>query len=113
MPKNPPKEIGLLRKFVSTARSITTGQVALPLGIIRLNKNLTWLGYHNIQPLNKEELHIVNTYYNRIKEFPIEQERAYWSPDVLQKLDAKLERITAKCQPELMIILLRVTAEAT
>ena len=109
---NPPKSVSLLRKFVSTARSVTTGQVGLPLGIVRLDKNLTWLSYHDIKPLSKEELEIIKAYYERIKEFPIEQERLYWSPDVLQKLDEKLERITAKYQARLMEILSRIVAEA-
>ena len=113
MPKNPPKEIGLLREFISTARSITTGQVASPIGITRLNKNLIWLKNYNIDPLAEEELNAVNTYYDCIRKFPVGQERAYWGPEILQKLDIELETITAKYRSELMRILMRVVAEAT
>ena len=56
---NPPKEVGLMRKLVSTARSVTTKQVALPLGILRLMKNLAWLEHYDIRPLLPEELAII------------------------------------------------------
>lgn len=112
MAKNPPKEVGLLRKLVSTARSVTTGQVGLPLGILRLEKNLYWLKGYNITPLTSEELKIVKAYYARIAEFPLEEERLAWAPDILEKLDEKLERITAKYRPQLMEMLTRIVAEA-
>jgi len=112
MEKNPPKEVGLLRKFVSTACSITTGQVGLPLGIVRLDRNLTWLKEYNINPLTSDELNILEAYYGRISELPIEQERFAWAPDKLEKLDEKLERITAEYWPELMEIMHRIVAEA-
>ena len=112
MEKNPPKEVGLLRKFVSTACSITTGQVGLPLEIVRLDRNLTWLKEYDINPLTSDELNIIEAYYGRISELPIEQERLVWAPDKLEKLDEKLERITAKYRPELMEIMHRIVAEA-
>ena len=85
MEKNPPKEVGLLRKFVLTARSVTTGQFGLPLGILRLNKNLFWLKGYNINPLTDEELKIIEAYYARIVEIPLEKERLAWAPDILKK----------------------------
>ena len=75
MEKDPPKGVGLLRKFVSTARSVTTGQVELPLGILRLNKNLSWLKGYNTNPLTDEELKIIEAYFAQIIEFPLEKER--------------------------------------
>ena len=112
MVKNPPQEIGLLRKSISTARSITTGQVGLPLGILWLKKNLFWLNGYNINPLTTEELKIVEVYYARIAEFPLDQERLAWAPEALKKLDEKLERITAKYRPQLIATLTRIVAEA-
>ena len=112
MAKNPPKEVGLLRKFVSTARSVTTGQVGLPLGILRLEKNLFWLKGCNITPLTSAELKIVKAYYALIVEFPLEQERLAWAPDILESLDEKLERITSKYRPQLMEMLTRIATEA-
>ncbi|MDQ2771586.1 MAG: hypothetical protein M3Y54_13935 [Bacteroidota bacterium] len=109
---NPPKEVGLFRKFVSTARSVTTGHVGLPLGILRLHKNLYWLKGYDINPLSNEELETVNTYYELIREFPLGQERSYWGPEVLRKSEEKLDRITAKYQEEIMSILCRIVAEA-
>ncbi|WP_216688758.1 DUF2489 domain-containing protein [Hymenobacter siberiensis] len=113
MAKNPPKEVGLLRKFISTARSITTGQVDLSLGILRLEKNLFWLKGYDINPLTTDELKIVNDYYDRIRELPIEEERLAWAPDKLEKLDEKLERITTRYRPQLMEILNRIVTEAS
>jgi hypothetical protein len=84
----------------------------MPLGIIRLDRNLYWLSNHNIKPLSDEELAVIKAYYARIKEFPIEQERNYWSPEILKGLDERLERITAKYHPELMSILRRIVTEA-
>ena len=112
MPENPPKEVGLLRKFVSTARSVITGQVGLPLGILRLHKNLYWLKGYGINPLSDEDLETVNTYYGSIREFPLEQERNYWAPDILRQSDERLERITAKYQQKIMSILSRIVSEA-
>ena len=109
---NPPKEVGLMRKLVSTARSVITKQVELPLGILRLTKNLAWLKHHNVNPLTSEELAIVEDYYDRIKELPLGQERIYWSPELLMKSDEKLERITAKYQEKLLSILSRIVSEA-
>ncbi|WP_201982009.1 hypothetical protein [Hymenobacter rubidus] len=109
---NPPKEVGLLRKLVSTARSVTTKQVALPLGILRLTKNLAWLEPYGIHPLKPAELAAVKDYYGRIRELPLEQERNYWAPDLLRAADEKLERITATYQDKLMAILTRIVSEA-
>jgi hypothetical protein len=110
---NPPKEVGLMQKLVSTARSVTTKQVALPLGVLRLMKNLDWLDPYDIRPLSPEELAIVKDYYGRIRELPLEQERNYWAPELLKAADEKLERITAKYQDRLMAILTRIVSEAT
>ena len=110
---NPPKSIGLLKKFVSTARSIITGQVGLPLGIMRLHKNFIGCRIHGIKPLSDDDLRIINSYYDLIKEYPIEQERLEWAPDVLQKLDENLERITKASEPKIMPILIRIVTEAT
>ena len=112
MPKNTPKEVGLLRKFVSTARSATTGQVGLPLGILRLDKNLYWLKGYGINPLSNEDLETVNAYYGSIREFPLEQERNYWAPEILKQSDERLARITAKYEEKIMSILLRIVSEA-
>ena len=109
---NPPKEVGLMRKFVSAARSVTTGQVGLLLGILHLNKYLFWLKGYAINPLSDEELITMTAYYERVVEFPLEQERNYWAPELLRKSDEKLERITAKYQEKLMSILSRVVSEA-
>ncbi|TGD77134.1 hypothetical protein [Hymenobacter wooponensis] len=109
---NPPKSVGLFRKFVSTARSITTGQVSIPLGVRRLDKHLYWLSDYNIKPLNDAEVATVKEYCALIREFPIEQERNYWAPGVLKEIDERLDQITAKYQPELMNILLRIVTEA-
>ena len=111
-PMNPPKEVGLMRKFVSTARSVTTKQVALPLGILRLMQNLAWLEHYDIRPLLPEELTTVKDYYGHIKELPLEQERNYWAPELLRTADEKLERITTKYQDKLMLILARIVAKA-
>ena len=110
---NPPKEVGLMRKLVSTARSITTRQVPLPLGILRLMKNLAWLEHHGVRPLMPEELATVKDYYGRIRELPLEEERNYWAPDLLRAADEKLERITAKYHDQLMAILARIASGAT
>jgi hypothetical protein len=112
MAENPSKEVGLMRKFVSTARSIITEQVGLPLGILRLNKNLAWLKGYNISPLTDEELKVVKAYYNRIYEFPLEQERLAWAPEKLKEFDEKLERITFRYRPQLMVVLTRIVTEA-
>jgi hypothetical protein len=112
MAENPSKEVGLMRKFVSTARSIITEQVGLPLGILRLNKNLAWLKGYNISPLTDEELKVVKAYYNRIYEFPLEQGRLAWAPEKLKEFDEKLERITFRYRPQLMVVLTRIVTEA-
>ena len=109
---NPPKEVGLMRKLVSTARSVTTNQVTLPLGILRLMKNLAWLEHYDIRPLKPEELAVVKDYYGHIRELPLEQERNYWAPEILKAADEKLDRITAKYQNELMVMLTRIVSEA-
>ena len=109
---NPPKEVGLIRKFVPTTRSITTKQVELSLGILRVMKNPTWLEYHNIRPLTSEELTTIEAYYDRIKELPLGPERTQWSPELLSKADAKPGRITAKYQEKRMSVFSRIVPEA-
>ena len=83
----------------------------MPLSIIQLHRNLYWLSCHNITPLSKEELQTVNAYYERIKEFPIERERLYWAPDLLRRLDEKLDHETAKYQAKLISILTRIVTD--
>ena len=112
MAKNPPKEVGLMRKFVSTARSVVTGQVGLPLGILRLERNLFWLREYDVNPLTSDERKVIRAYHSRIIEFPIEEERLAWAPDKLAELDERLERITAKYRSQLLEILNRIVAEA-
>jgi hypothetical protein len=109
---NPPKEVGLMRKLVSTARSVTTKQVALPLGVLRLMKNLAWLEPYGVHPLMPEELTVVKDYYGRIRELPLEQERNYWAPELLRAADEKLEGITTDYQDRLMHILARIVTDA-
>ena len=55
-----------------------------------------WLKRYNINPLKDEELKIIEAYFAQIVEFPLEKERLAWAPDILKKLDEKLECITIK-----------------
>ncbi|GAB3222874.1 hypothetical protein GCM10027346_01300 [Hymenobacter seoulensis] len=110
---DPPKSVGLFRKFVSTARSITTGQVALPLGISRLNKNVYWLKWHKIKPLTDEELKIVEAYYAQIMNYPLDEKQQHiWAPAALQRKQAELKELTDLYRPHLMPILTRIVTEA-
>ena len=110
---NPAKSVGLLRKFVSTARSVTTGQVGLPLGILRLHTILYWLRQQDVNPLVEEDLQVLEAYYAQIIDFPIGDERHSWSLEALQKEDAELQELTALYESQLRAILHKIVAEAT
>ena len=75
-------------------------------------ENLDWLEPFDVRPLRPDKLAAIKDYYGRIRELPLEQERNYWAPELLQAADEKLERITAKYRPKLMEILNRIVAEA-
>ncbi|RSK33084.1 DUF2489 domain-containing protein [Hymenobacter metallilatus] len=109
---NPLKSVSLLRKLVSTARSVTTGQVGLPLGILRLHTILYWLRQQNVTPLSEEDVQVLEAYHAQIIDFPIGDERHNWSLEALQKEDAELQELTALYQPQLMAVLYRIVAEA-
>src|SRR5438067_983704 len=85
---NPDKRTSFLRKLVSTARSVVTYQVGLPLGCIRLNGILGWL-----QPHERLDYPVFAEYLDATRDLPIGSERLHWNHEALRERDVRLEAI--------------------
>jgi hypothetical protein len=70
-----------IKQLVSNSRAIISNQVGLPLGVLKMNKYINWIG--NIKPLENIDLEIFSTYYINMDDLPIGTERLEWSIEKL------------------------------
>ncbi|MGV3539833.1 MAG: hypothetical protein ACO1OQ_08485 [Rufibacter sp.] len=78
-----------IKQLVSNARAIISNQVGLPLGVLKMNKYITWIDY--IRPLENIDLEIFSTYYINIDEVPIGTERLEWNIEKLIEFEEEFD----------------------
>ena len=80
-----------ISKLVSNARAIVSNQVALPLGVYKMNQILSWL-----EPFKKAEdidLSIFKDYDLDMDELPVGTERLKWNIEKLIEFEKEFDEI--------------------
>src|SRR5947209_19538220 len=75
------------RKLVANARAIISYQVGLPVGCIKMNRLLYWLGREEGERL---DFPIFGEYLERVRDIPTGSERLECSRAALRRYDARL-----------------------
>lgn len=94
------REINLINKLVSNARSIISNHVAIPLGVLIMSGIISDLRYKEIK-LNID-LNIFNEFYSLINRYAIGTERLRYNFEYLKEQDEKLDHITAKYKNQIL-----------
>lgn len=89
-----------LRKLISSARAILTNQVALPLGIHKMLKIVTWINQIELVPL---DLTVIKEYHRQIVDYPLSSDRLLWERMKLLQLDTELEEINRLYRKALLL----------
>ena len=79
----------LLRKLVATSRNIISYEVGVPVGVWKINRLITWLGYDGVA-LN---FPVFAEYLKSVMAIPSGKERLYCSREALRRYDADLNQI--------------------
>jgi hypothetical protein len=79
-----------IKQLVSNARAIISNQVGIPLGVLKMNKYITWIDY--IKPLENIDLKIFSIYYNKLGSLPIGTERLEWSIEKLIEFEEEIDQ---------------------
>jgi hypothetical protein len=82
------KRDSAIAKVVSTARSIVTYQVGLPVGCTRMSRALTWL-----RPFENVDHPVFDGYRTATMGLPLGSERLDWSRESLSEKDVVLEKL--------------------
>ena len=86
------KKDNYIKKLLSNARAIISNQIALPLGISKMDKILYWI--NQIEPLDNIDLQIFSEYSAKTINFPLGTERLLYHPDFLKQQDKQLDKLT-------------------
>ena len=73
------------KKLVSNAKAIVTNQVALPLGVRKMNKILYWINHS--KTVVSIDFKIFEDFDNMIKGCPVGTERLLWAAEALKVQD--------------------------
>ncbi|MES1222080.1 MAG: hypothetical protein ABUT20_41680 [Bacteroidota bacterium] len=80
-----------IRKLVSNARAIVTGQIDFPDGSLKMEKILLWI--NSIQPITETSFDIFVEFNKKTIPFAIGQERLAWHKDSLIGKDKELNNL--------------------
>ncbi|QJD80293.1 hypothetical protein [Spirosoma rhododendri] len=86
-------------KLISNARAILTNQIALPLGIHKMMKQLYWIEQIGPLPI---DVSLLREYYQQIQDYPLGTDRLLWNPSKLIELDSAMELITQQYRAKLL-----------
>ena len=82
----------LLRKLVANARSIISYEVGLSVGVWKMNRLITWLGYADVSM----SFPIFEEYSKSVTAIPSGKERLYCSREALRRYDSDLGPINLR-----------------
>ena len=94
------KRDSYIKKLVSNARAIISNQIALPLGVHKMDKILTWV--NQIEPLKDIDLKIFTDYNSKTVEFSIGIERLFCNREFLKKQDEQLNVLTEQYREKII-----------
>jgi len=86
------KRDNFIKKLVSNSRSILTNQIAIPLGVQKMEKLISWI--NSIEPINDIDLSVFKEYYSKTSGLAIGTERLQYNKEFLKKQDKKLDELT-------------------
>jgi len=88
----------LLRKLVTHARNIISYEVGLSVGVWKMNRLITWLGYADV-PLR---FPVFEEYSKSVTAIPSGKERLYCSREALRRYDSDLGPINLQYHERIM-----------
>jgi hypothetical protein len=82
-----------VKKLVSNAKAILTNQIALPLGVRKMNKIRYWI--NQSQSIMNIDFKIFDDFDNMTKGCPVGSERLLWAQDALKVQDKIVDNASA------------------
>lgn len=86
------KRENYIRKLVSNARAIISNQIAIPLGIHKMIKIISWI--NQVIPLESIDFKVFVRCDSKTKNFPLGSERLEYQIEYLKQLDKELDELT-------------------
>ena len=83
---NEQKRVSYLRKLVANARATISYQVGLPVGCVKMERLMVWLGTEG----EKLSFPVFGEYLLKVREFPTGSERLECSRAALRRYDERL-----------------------
>jgi hypothetical protein len=87
----------LLKKMRSNAIAITTNQIGIHSGCMKMNNLRSQID--QIRPLTNISLEVFENFYTAFCNYPIEEERQNYNAELLKNLDQGLNPINDKYKP--------------
>jgi len=87
----------LLKKIRSNAIAITTNQIGIHSGCMKMNFLIRQI--EDIRPLTKISIEVFGNFYNAFANYPIDDERKNYNTEFLENLDRELNPINDKYRP--------------
>ena len=82
-----------VKKLVSNAKAILTNQIALPLGVRKMNKIRCWI--NQSQLVTSIDFKIFDDFDNMIKSCPVGTDRLIWAQEALKEQDKIIDKAIA------------------
>jgi hypothetical protein len=82
-----------VKKLVSNAKAILTNQIALPLGVRKMNKIRYWI--NQSQSVMSIDFKIFDEFDNMVKGCPVGTERLLWAQEALKEQDKIIDNASA------------------
>jgi len=86
------KRDGYIKKLVSNARAIISNQIAIPLGVHKMIKIISWIS--QIEPIENIDLSVFSEYDSKTINYPLGSDRLEYQIDYLKQLDKELDKVT-------------------
>jgi len=96
---NEQKRDGYYRKLVANARAIISYQVGLPVGCMKMERILYWIGYECGEA---PDFTVFKNYFAEARDLPLSSERLNYSREALRRDDARLVAINLKYREEVI-----------
>jgi hypothetical protein len=87
-----PKQINL-KRLVSNAKAIVTNQIALPLGVRKMNKIRYWINHS--KTVVSIDFKIFDDFDSMVKGCRVGNERLLWDPEALKEQDKTVDDAAA------------------
>ena len=89
-----------INKMVSNARAIISNQVAIPLGVYKMNPIISWLEPYS--ETDDVDLSIFRDYDLKVHDLPIGTERLQWNIEKLIEFEKKFDETNRKFKADIL-----------